>query len=416
MKLYRKKWIIIGSILLIILALFMETEHSVSQKEQESKLPMTEQEEMIRVLIKTNGFQNIVHESVSFCAENGLLLNGEEIGTEYTIAPDDPSFSAGSVKLSAMAEGEQIQITSLKRGYGIPSYAGTFELFSTAEGMIIINELPLESYLCKVVPSEMPASYELEALKCQAICARSYAYIQMQEMAYPEYGAHVDDSVSFQVYGNSKEQESTNQAVRETCGQMLWYEGKVAKTYYYSTSSGKTTDVSAWGTTVQQENTYLKSVTVCDEEGVAYEKELPWFRWSATVSAKELENQLELYAGKEIGTLEQLEITKTGAGEIALEVKATGNLGEIVVATENKIRRALGNLTIQKQDGTVASKVELLPSAFFSIEKKEGIYYINGGGYGHGIGMSQNGANEMAKAGWKTEEILSFFYVGTQVA
>ncbi len=415
MKLHYKKYIVIGSILLMIIALFMETEHSVSQKEQESKLPIAEQEKMIRVLITTNGFQNIVHEVISFCTEKGIFLNGEVIGTEYTIKPDDPHFSTGSVKVSAM-EDEQIQITSLKRGYGIPSYAGTFELFSTAEGIVIINELPLESYLCKVVPSEMPASYELEALKCQAICARSYAYIQMQEMAYPEYSAHVDDSVSFQVYGNAKEQDSTNQAVKETCGQMLWYEGNVAKTYYYSTSSGKTTDVSAWGTTVQQGNTYLKSVTVCNEEGVAYEKELPWFRWSATVSAKKLENQLELYAGKEIGTLEHLEITKTGAGEIAVEIKATGNSGEIVVATENKIRRALGNITIQKQDGTVASNVELLPSAFFSIEQSGETYYINGGGYGHGIGMSQNGANEMAKEGWKMEEILSFFYVGTSVA
>ena len=67
----------------------------------------------------------------------------------------------------------------------------------------MVNELPLENYLCKVVPSEMPASYQKEALKAQAICARSYAYRQIMDYAYPEYQAHVNDSTDYQVYNNS---------------------------------------------------------------------------------------------------------------------------------------------------------------------------------------------------------------------
>ena len=113
--------------------------------------------------------------------------------------------------------------------------------------MILVNELPLEEYLYAVVPSEMPASYELEALKAQAVCARSYAYNQTQGLSYPEYNAHVDDSTSFQVYGNSKEQESAVRAVDETRGQKLWYQNQVVTAYYYSTSCGKTTGIEAWG-------------------------------------------------------------------------------------------------------------------------------------------------------------------------
>ena len=79
---------------------------------------------------------------------------------------------------------------------------------------------------------------------------------------------------------------------------------------------------------------------------------------------------------------------------------------------KNKIRRALGGkgYQIEKQDGTVVDSQNLLPSAFFQIEKSEGNYIINGGGYGHGIGMSQNGANEMAKCGKTYIEILQLFY------
>ena len=79
----------------------------------------------------------------------------------------------------------------------------------------MINELSMESYLCGVVPSEMPASYELEALKAQAVCARSYARRQMESYGYPEYEAHVNDSTDFQVYNNSQPQErSSRRCVR----------------------------------------------------------------------------------------------------------------------------------------------------------------------------------------------------------
>ena len=95
----------------------------------------------------------------------------------------------------------------------------------------------------------------------------------------------------------------------------------------------------------------------------------------------------------------------------------TGTAKTITIDTENKIRSALGGsgYQITKQDGTVIESTRLLPSAFFTVAKNGENYIIKGGGYGHGIGMSQNGANEMAKAGKTHVEILKFFYPGTQV-
>lgn len=391
---------------------------------------------LIRVVIKSDGFREIAHQSGAFSAESGLIITcgnkpenlgvdkaaGEmyeecEAGKVLEITPDDARFQSGTICIEPQNPSGRITINSLTRGYGTPSYRGSLELFATAEGIVIVNEVPLEEYLYAVVPSEMPASYEAEALKCQAVCARSYAHCQMLSFGYPEYSAHVDDSVSYQVYGNSKEQETTIRAVQETAGQRLWYENQVVKTYYYSTSCGHSTSLEAWGTKMTEVNQYLKGVSICSEEGKAYEEGLPWYRWKAVVPEQTMSNLIELNTGKEIGTLQNIAITKQGVGGVALQIVATGTAGKVTVDTENKIRSALGGsgYKIEKQDGTVIDSTKLLPSAFFTIAKTGGNYIIEGGGYGHGIGMSQNGANEMAKVGKTFDEILQFFYPGTEV-
>ena len=362
---------------------------------------------LIRVVIKTNGFQGIAHSKVEVSVQGEVMQ----------ITPDDSRFQSGTILVEPKSPDDRITIQSLTRDYGVPSYRGKLELFSTAEGIVIVNELPLEEYLYAVVPSEMPASYEPEALKCQAVCARSYSHCQMLAFGNPEYSAHVDDSVSYQVYGNSKEQETTIRAVQETAGQRLWHQNQVVKTYYYSTSCGHSTSIEAWGSTLTDTNQYLKGVSICDEESKAYEEHLPWFRWEATIPEETMSNLIELNTGKEIGALQNISITKKGVGGVALQIVATGTKGNITVDTENKIRSALGGngYEITKHDGTIVKSTKLLPSAFFTIAKTGGNYIIEGGGYGHGIGMSQNGANEMAKAGKTYGEILQFFYPGTEV-
>lgn len=423
---YTILFVVIG----IFLAIMLPEKKQEKELEIESKLPQKEQNQteteqlpMIRVLIKTNGFQEILHAEIRFQAEGGLQVTGSNETREYqaeevfAIAPDDVLFQNGTVKVETKIPGEKITISSLNRGYGTPSYRGSFELFSSAEGIVLVNELPMEEYLYAVVPSEMPASYEKEALKAQAVCARSYAYNQMQSMSYPEYNAHVDDSTSFQVYGNSEEKESTIQAVKETEGKKLWYQGRVVTAYYYSTSCGKSTGVEAWGNVSGKENEYLQSVDICREDGSAYESELPWYRWRAVIPEKILSDLIELNTATEIGTLQNVTVTKQGPGGVATQIVAEGDVGSVTVDTENKIRKALGGhgYQIEKKDGTKVESQKLLPSAFFRIEKQSGNYVIDGGGFGHGIGMSQNGANEMAKSGKTYIEILQLFYQGVTV-
>lgn len=443
---WNKKYIYYGVVLILfvlmsvigIRGLVREKDHQ--QTKYESVLPGKATErasETIRVLIKSNGFEQIVHNEIKCSAETGMKVTTvgavvpetdqqekyeeqiQHIEPEETITimPDDPRFQNGTIRIEPEDPKGKILLESLTRGYGNPSYRGKIELCKTAEGIVLINELKVEEYLYAVVPSEMPASYEMEALKAQAVCARSYAYNQSRAYAYPEYQAHVDDSTSFQVYGNSREQESTIRAVDETYGKKVWYNGQVATTYYYSTSSGRTTTIEAWGKELNESNSYLQSIELVNDKMEHYEKELPWYRWTATIPKEKMEELVELNTGINLGELKSVTITERGAGEIAQTLTVEGTDNTVVVETENKIRSALGGrgYQIERQDGTVVDSSKLLPSAFFTITFEKDSYIIEGGGYGHGIGMSQNGANEMAKSGKNYEEILTTFYKGVEV-
>lgn len=389
----------------------------VSEVKKESDAKQKNQK--IRVLIMGNGHNGEVHSKVKMSSKGKMYIKtGEkeetiEAGEMLVIEPDDKRFQSGKIRISS---DKKISIESLERSHGVPSYEGVMELWTTAEGIVIVNDISIEKYLKAVVPSEMPASYELEALKAQAVCARSYAYRQTEKYAYPEYKAHVNDSTDYQVYGNSKPQDKSNQAIKETKGEVLYYNGQIVTTYYYSTSCGKTTDIRAWGTKKSKENAYLKSVKVKGKSG-DYEKNLPWYRWRAEVPAQILSDLFGINTGKDIGLLKNIEITKRGGGDVALEMKVTGEKGSAVIKTENKIRASLGGSGYQivLNDGSVTDSRELLPSAFFTVEKSGDVFVIEGGGLGHGIGMSQNGANEMAKQGADYEEILGLFYKDIEV-
>ena len=143
-----------------------------------------------------------------------------------------------SSKRIILEESEKpVRISSISRGSNL-NYEGNIELSIVDGRLLVINDLLMEDYLKKVVPSEMPASWNMEALKSQAVAARTYAYKEIYNKKYLEYGYIVDDSESSQVYNNSNEQQSTNQAVAETKGITMFCENEPIVAYYYSSSSG----------------------------------------------------------------------------------------------------------------------------------------------------------------------------------
>ena len=215
----------------------------------------------IRVLLMDTGFKNLFHKKAELelnCDARLVCKNDDgdskestlKKGEVLTLTAEDERLKHGRMTIIPEKE-EGITICSLERAQGQPVYSGSLEIKKEEEGLVLINELYLEDYLKKVVPSEMPASYEKEALKTQAVCARTYAYRQIQGNTYGAYGAHVDDSTSFQVYNNTQTNERTDQAVDETYGQLLTFDGEPIDAFYYSTSCGLGAVVSFWGNTVE---------------------------------------------------------------------------------------------------------------------------------------------------------------------
>ena len=395
----------------------------------------------IRVLIMDDGFQTVFHDQIQLeFLSNGTYRTGEKsyefvAGETLNVTMDSSLFQNGRVIFEPEDQEKGIRVISMNRSYGNPVYSGRLEISREEGGLVLVNELYLEDYLKHVVPSEMPVSYEKEALKAQAVCARTYAYRQIQGNSYKEYGAHVDDSTRFQVYNNLQTSQASDAAVTETYGKILMYQNSPAEAFYFSTSCGHTTDGTIWGASLSSVP-YLKGVTVrpgggqldlTDEDTFSsfiksaasgYESEYAMYRWTTTCTSSQLEQKIS-----GIGSITNLEVTRRSTGGIAVELQVTGTEGVKTVSTESQIRSILGNpeLVIKKQDGQTLTGWSSLPSAFLTVEKKKTdengmvTFAIYGGGYGHGVGMSQNGAQAMAKKGKTCEQILQFFFTGIEI-
>ncbi len=345
----------------------------------------------IRVLLMDSSYQSYYHSSVT------LNLNG--VNYEYT--PDSPELSQGEFVLDGGEAG--ITITSIERQESPPVYCGTLEIQNTPQGLLLINELPLETYLEGVVPSEMPASYESQALMAQAVCARTYAVCQMEEGSLQEeYGADVDDSVNFQVYGNIAPTDKTSQAVRETNGQIMCQDGKPVTAYYFSTSSGRTSTDEIWGGTP---SSYLKSVE-CE-----FDQNAPWSSWKVTIPWTILEERTKNLTGSE--SLKSIQVVKKSESGAVTGLQITTEKEAVQLEGEYEIREFLSpqGQAITEKDGSTVTGGSLLPSSYFQLKGNKGdCVEITGGGFGHGVGMSQTAANEMAKEGYSWQEILEYFF------
>ena len=399
----------------------------------------------IRVLLMDTGFQSCFHPQVDLKLNGAAVLEYEdadgnlhqeelEADSGFSITPEDERLTYSGIIIRP-EENDAITITSIERSQGTPVYDGSLEIRREEEGLVLVNDLYLEDYLTKVVPSEMPPSYEMEALKAQAVCARTYAYRQIQGNAYSQYGAHVDDSTNYQVYNNTDTNSKTDEAVAATYGQMLFWDGNAIEAFYFSTSCGHTTDGSVWGA-AGAALPYLEAVELRERRETldltdnetfdefirnknisSYDSSFPMYRWNTWISAELLSSKIE-----GVGQVQNMTVTQRGPGGIAQEIQIQGSQGTSQIRTQSKIRSVLGDasLVIHRNDGTDLEGSATLPSAFISIHTQKAEdgsigFQIYGGGYGHGVGMSQNGAQGMAREGKDYKEILDFFYRGADL-
>ncbi len=264
-----------------------------------------------------------------------------------------------------------------------------------------ITTLSLGDYLFGVVAAEMPASFELEALKAQAVAARTYTLSKEGIISEIHPDATLCTSVSCcQAYITPEEameswgedgtlySQKIAQAIEETDGLVLYYEGELIEALYHSSSSGQTVDaVEVWGNDVP----YL--VGVDSPEG----EDVPNWESSVTITAQEFQDLIQAqYPNADF------------SGDIGswCQITSTNSAGGVDTIT-------VGGVLIQ---GTTLRTLLGLRSTYFSITITEDTLTFWVTGYGHGVGMSQYGAHQMALEGAPYEEILMWYYTGVTLA
>ena len=337
-----------------------------------------------------------------------------------------------------------IGIKGLKRAGKDALYRGNIELVSCVkEGFFhIVNSLDLEDYLKGVVPNEMPVRFGLEALKAQSVAARNYA-LSPRVKANPNFD--VVDSVASQVYfGANTEKELSNRAVEETRGIVATYNWDLILAQYSSTAGGYTEsyenafsdpytkvfpskgkpylvakpDYPEFGILNNEEDAekFYKSTPI------SFDIESPYYRWEREWATEELQKEIqdhiaaqsaagfikpEVKRGEVIGKITGLKVLQRGNSGKIMKLEIQTESGNYIAEKELVIRRLMTN------------KGKALPSANFVIDEICDIegnlagVKITGGGFGHGVGMSQFGAGYMGtKLNMPYEKILQHYYTG----
>lgn len=275
---------------------------------------------------------------------------------------------------------------------------GSIKLLHTKTGEV--EEVAIDTYLVNVVSAEMPADFEIEALKTQAVVARTYTIYKIQNKKHDNADI-CDDSACCQAWVSKEERfarweesvresnwQKIEQAVNETKGKIITYEGKPINAFFHSNSGGKTEiPVNVWGGTGYP---YLQVVETSGEDNYTQYN-------SEVVLSKE----------------ELLEKLKVNYSDISIDFNNNDDLKILEYTDSGRVKTVkFGNHNLS---GTDTRSLLGLRSTNFEIIKENENIKFSVKGYGHGVGMSQTGANTLAKEGKSYEDIINHFYIGVVI-
>lgn len=383
--------------------------------EDDAKKTREKYEDDYNLVLSLNRDENVIY----------LYDENEDI---LVVIPNDSNFTVCSGD-----EGNYVNIDS-------KPYRGCVG-FNIIEGykLLSINTVELEDYLMGVVASEMPASWPLEALKVQAIAARTYAVANTGNSSSSIYD--VSDNQNSQVYnGVWGEKSSTNMAIEETEGEMIYYNDTMIEAYYHSTSGG---------TTDNSENVWAYPLPYIKGVEDHYSDISPYTDWDMDFTEDDLIDILNEndYGVEKIYSIMESIVSEfnrvielsilTDVGEIILEkeearriigyskLKSTwydfeGNNKSMVLTAEGSVEKNLGGLSVLR--GKVHESISfednnkvITSEGKLFIPSCPDNYTIIGKGFGHGLGMSQYGAKSMADEGFDCNEILKHYYYGVDI-
>jgi len=263
-------------------------------------------------------------------------------------------------------------------------YRGKIELHNVLGKIYIINVVNMEDYLLSVVPSEMPSSWPLEALKAQAVASRSYSYYHLIKNKDKNI-YDLDATTNFQVYkGIVSEKPSSTEAVIKTSGMIMVYNYEPIVAYFHSTSGGKTADdKDVWP---GSDLPYLESVEC------KYGADSPHNEWVTELTLAEISNAL----AKKYKRIENIQ-------KISFQ-KKNDRVVEVTIIHKN------GTIKLGGNEFRLLFPPQKLKSTYFTASRDKKSLIIHGRGWGHGVGMSQWGAKGRSEKGIKYDAILNYYY------
>ncbi len=323
-----------------------------------------------------------------------------------------------------------IRVRSNKNSKRARLYPGRLRVQPNAYGTYtLVNQVPLEKYLRGVVPYEIGRNAPKASLEAQAVIARTYALKNVRRFAVDNYELCADThcQVYFGITGASS---STDRAIASTRGMVLTYDNKLVDALYSSTTGGVTaffddvwngtqrpylrpiidSHVNIWSLSqksLADEENFRKFISL--EEGFN-ESEQRWFRWRRETSMEDITKGLQKFLKVKNSPFAKFK----QINNIVVEKRSKG--GRIL---QLAINTDIGTFHLQKDE--VRSAFAAPVSTLFYLQPlnkgKPGIwgYAFVGGGLGHGVGLSQTGAQKLAKLGWSNDQILKFYYPGTQI-
>jgi len=269
------------------------------------------------------------------------------------------------------------------------NYRGLFDFYPAEKGVLVVNEIPVEEYLVGLINCEISSLWPAEAVKAQAVIARSYAIFQKDARRNALY--HLESSVMDQVYdGVDIEDSRAARAVDETAGEVLTYNGGIIQAFYHSNCGGHTEAAeNVWGAGIS----YLQGVEC------RYCLNTPSARWEMVLPLKRIESLL-----------------KSGGYPVAgLKEIRTGRHNRSGRITDMTLAAAKGDVTISAVNFRKTIGYSVIKSTNFSVRQKGDELLFSGAGNGHGVGLCQWGSKQRAGDGFNYREILAYYYPGVRI-
>jgi len=269
----------------------------------------------------------------------------------------------------------------------VKRYRGSVDIYVSKNKLLVVNALPLEEYIKGVLYHEVPHKWPLEVIKAQAVAARTYALYQME--VHKDQLYDVTRDIYSQVYGGrSAERYRTNIAADRTRGEIMLYEGKVLPAYFHSTCAGHTEDASElWNHNLRP----LKGVS-CQ-----FCRQAPHYSWKKNFQSKMVQDKLN-QNGYHLGLIKEIKVLQRNESGRIKTLRMTTRDNQSVTISGKKFRDIIGP--------------NHLKSNLYDIEMNGYYFDVIGQGWGHGVGMCQWGAYQMAVERYGYKEILKHYYPG----